>query len=218
MSVGKEAGMPRRNLAPEDRPPAGVGRVSDQSLALIEKFRREGVDVVADQYPYDRAATNLGIRLPSVGARRRQNQTAPCRSGHAPKDRGRNEAESRRDGRARLRVCDGGAIHAGHLVRRQNDSGSLRHEGPLAGPGRADRNHFRPDGRGRRLDDLPPDERTGYRAHHAVPVHRDRERWRRHRNGVPAIRTRVPMAPTPGCLANMFDRAASLRWKTPSAA
>jgi len=35
-----------------------------KTLALIEKYRRQGVDVVADQYPYDRAATNLGIRLP----------------------------------------------------------------------------------------------------------------------------------------------------------
>src|SRR5437899_518474 len=42
-----------------------VWGASDKSLALIEQYRREGVDVVADQYPYDRAATNLGIRLPS---------------------------------------------------------------------------------------------------------------------------------------------------------
>src|SRR6266850_2519828 len=42
-----------------------VWGASDQSLALIEKYRREGVDVTADQYPYDRASTNLGIRLPS---------------------------------------------------------------------------------------------------------------------------------------------------------
>src|SRR5215831_9648480 len=42
-----------------------VWGASEQSLALIEKYRREGVEVVADQYPYDRAATNLGIRLPS---------------------------------------------------------------------------------------------------------------------------------------------------------
>ena len=42
-----------------------VWGASEKSLALIEKFRAEGVDVVADQYPYDRAATNLGIRLPS---------------------------------------------------------------------------------------------------------------------------------------------------------
>jgi len=38
---------------------------SDQSLALVEKYRREGVDVVVDQYPYEWSATNLGIRLPS---------------------------------------------------------------------------------------------------------------------------------------------------------
>jgi N-acyl-D-amino-acid deacylase len=38
---------------------------SDKSLALVEKYRREGVDVVVDQYPYDRSSTNLGITLPS---------------------------------------------------------------------------------------------------------------------------------------------------------
>jgi N-acyl-D-amino-acid deacylase len=64
VSVGKEAGMPVEisHLKIDRR---SVWGASDQSLALIEKFRREGVDVVADQYPYDRAATNLGIRLPS---------------------------------------------------------------------------------------------------------------------------------------------------------
>ena len=39
--------------------------MSEKSLALVEKFRREGVDVVVDQYPYDRSSTNLGITLPS---------------------------------------------------------------------------------------------------------------------------------------------------------
>lgn len=38
---------------------------SDKSLALVEKYRSEGVDVVVDQYPYDRSSTNLGITLPS---------------------------------------------------------------------------------------------------------------------------------------------------------
>src|ERR1043165_7305272 len=38
---------------------------SDKSLELVEKFRREGVDVVVDQYPYDRSSTNLGITMPS---------------------------------------------------------------------------------------------------------------------------------------------------------
>ena len=64
VNVGKEAGMPVEisHLKIDRR---RIWGASDQSLALIEKFRREGVDVVADQYPYDRASTNLGIRLPS---------------------------------------------------------------------------------------------------------------------------------------------------------
>jgi N-acyl-D-amino-acid deacylase len=64
VNVGKEAGMPVEisHLKIDRR---SVWGASEKSLALIEKFRREGVDVVADQYPYDRAATNLGIRLPS---------------------------------------------------------------------------------------------------------------------------------------------------------
>jgi N-acyl-D-amino-acid deacylase len=63
VNVGKEAGMPVEisHLKIDRR---RIWGASDQSLALIEKFRREGVEVVADQYPYDRAATNLGIRLP----------------------------------------------------------------------------------------------------------------------------------------------------------
>ncbi|MBM3752821.1 MAG: D-aminoacylase [Acidobacteria bacterium] len=39
--------------------------MSKDSVALVEKFRGEGVDVVVDQYPYDHASTNLGITLPS---------------------------------------------------------------------------------------------------------------------------------------------------------
>jgi N-acyl-D-amino-acid deacylase len=64
VNVGKQAGMPVEisHLKIDRR---SVWGASDQSLALIEKFRREGVEVTADQYPYDRAATNLGIRLPT---------------------------------------------------------------------------------------------------------------------------------------------------------
>jgi N-acyl-D-amino-acid deacylase len=64
VNVGREAGMPVEisHLKIDRR---RVWGASDQSLALIEKFRREGVDVTADQYPYDRASTNLGIRLPA---------------------------------------------------------------------------------------------------------------------------------------------------------
>ncbi len=38
---------------------------STDTIALVEKYRREGVDVVVDQYPYDHSSTNLGITLPS---------------------------------------------------------------------------------------------------------------------------------------------------------
>ncbi|MEO8372255.1 MAG: D-aminoacylase [Candidatus Solibacter sp.] len=63
VSVGREAGM-KVEISHLKIDRRSVWGASDQSLALIEKYRRQGVDVVADQYPYDRAATNLGIRLP----------------------------------------------------------------------------------------------------------------------------------------------------------
>ena len=64
VEVGREAGMPVEisHLKIDRR---SVWGASEKSLALIEKFRADGVNVVADQYPYDRAATNLGIRLPA---------------------------------------------------------------------------------------------------------------------------------------------------------
>jgi N-acyl-D-amino-acid deacylase len=63
-NVGKQAGIPVQisHLKIDRR---RVWGASEQSLELIEKYRKEGVEVTADQYPYDRAATNLGIRLPS---------------------------------------------------------------------------------------------------------------------------------------------------------
>jgi N-acyl-D-amino-acid deacylase len=64
VEVGKQAGM-RVEISHLKIDRRSVWGASEKSLALIEKFRSEGVDVVADQYPYDRAATNLGIRLPS---------------------------------------------------------------------------------------------------------------------------------------------------------
>ena len=64
VNVGKEAGM-RVEISHLKIDRRRVWGASDQSLALIEKFRREGVEVSADQYPYDRASTNLGIRLPT---------------------------------------------------------------------------------------------------------------------------------------------------------
>jgi N-acyl-D-amino-acid deacylase len=62
--VGREAGMPVElsHFKIDNRRLWGM---SDKTLALVERYRREGVDVVVDQYPYDRSSTNLGITLPS---------------------------------------------------------------------------------------------------------------------------------------------------------
>jgi len=64
VTVGREAGMPVQlsHFKIDNRRLWGG---SDQSLALVERYRRDGVDVVVDQYPYDRSSTNLGIRLPT---------------------------------------------------------------------------------------------------------------------------------------------------------
>lgn len=39
------------------------GTIGD-ALALVDGYRQEGVDVVIDAYPYERASTNLGVNLP----------------------------------------------------------------------------------------------------------------------------------------------------------
>jgi N-acyl-D-amino-acid deacylase len=41
-----------------------VWGASAKSIALVEKARREGLDVVVDQYPYDRSSTTINILLP----------------------------------------------------------------------------------------------------------------------------------------------------------
>jgi N-acyl-D-amino-acid deacylase len=64
VTVGREAGMPVQlsHFKIDNRRLWGS---SNKSIELVEKFRREGVDVVVDQYPYDRSSTNLGITLPN---------------------------------------------------------------------------------------------------------------------------------------------------------
>jgi N-acyl-D-amino-acid deacylase len=64
LRVGREAGM-RVELSHFKIDNRRLWGASDKSLALVEKARREGVDVVVDQYPYDHSSTNLGITLPS---------------------------------------------------------------------------------------------------------------------------------------------------------
>jgi len=64
VQVGREARIPVQisHFKIDNRRLWGT---SVNSLALIEKHRGEGVDVVVDQYPYDHSSTNLGITLPS---------------------------------------------------------------------------------------------------------------------------------------------------------
>lgn len=63
VTIGREANMPVQisHLKVKGRTRWGtIGSV----IELIESFRREGVDVVVDAYPYERASTNLGVNLP----------------------------------------------------------------------------------------------------------------------------------------------------------
>jgi N-acyl-D-amino-acid deacylase len=64
LRVGREGGM-RVELSHFKIDNKRLWGSSSKSISLVEKARREGVDVVVDQYPYDRSSTNLGITLPS---------------------------------------------------------------------------------------------------------------------------------------------------------
>lgn len=61
--VGREAGLPVQiaHFKIDNRRLWGA---STRTLASIEKSRREGVDVIVDQYPYDRSSTGITILLP----------------------------------------------------------------------------------------------------------------------------------------------------------
>jgi N-acyl-D-amino-acid deacylase len=75
VTVGREAGMPVQlsHFKIDNRRLWGG---SDQSLALVERYRRDGVDVVVDQYPYDRFQHQPRHSPPHLGAGRRQGQGA----------------------------------------------------------------------------------------------------------------------------------------------
>ena len=64
LRVGREAQMPVE-LSHFKIDNKRLWGSSTKSLALVEKARREGIDVVVDQYPYDHSSTNLGITIPS---------------------------------------------------------------------------------------------------------------------------------------------------------
>jgi N-acyl-D-amino-acid deacylase len=62
--VGRESGL-RVQLSHFKIDNRKLWGSSVKSLGLVEEYRRKGVDVVVDQYPYDRASTGIGILLPS---------------------------------------------------------------------------------------------------------------------------------------------------------
>lgn len=61
--VGREANMPVQISHLKVKGRTRWGTIGD-ALGLIESYRREGIDVVVDAYPYERASTNLGVNLP----------------------------------------------------------------------------------------------------------------------------------------------------------
>jgi N-acyl-D-amino-acid deacylase len=61
--VGREADMPVQISHLKVKGRTRWGTIGD-AIDLIESYRREGVDVVVDAYPYERASTNLGVNLP----------------------------------------------------------------------------------------------------------------------------------------------------------
>lgn len=62
--VGVESGLPVQISHFKIDTPRLWG-ASAKSLALVEEYRAKGLDIVVDQYPYDRSSTNLGITLPA---------------------------------------------------------------------------------------------------------------------------------------------------------
>ena len=61
--IGREANMPVQISHFKIKGPARWGKIGD-AIELVESYRHEGVDVVIDAYPYDRASSNLGINMP----------------------------------------------------------------------------------------------------------------------------------------------------------
>ncbi|HXG38647.1 MAG TPA: D-aminoacylase [Bacteroidota bacterium] len=64
INVGREAGMPVE-ISHFKVSSKRLWGQSKKTIELIEKARREGVDVTVDQYPYTASSTNLGVLAPS---------------------------------------------------------------------------------------------------------------------------------------------------------
>ena len=63
VTIGREANMPVQISHLKVKGRTRWGTIGS-ALNLIESYRRDGIDVVVDAYPYDRASTNLGVNLP----------------------------------------------------------------------------------------------------------------------------------------------------------
>lgn len=64
VTVGRETGL-RVQISHFKIDTPAIWGSSAKTIAQVEEYRRQGVDVVVDQYPYDHSSTNLGITLPS---------------------------------------------------------------------------------------------------------------------------------------------------------
>jgi len=64
VTIGREASMPVQISHFKIKGKKRWGSIGD-AIALVERSREEGVDVVIDAYPYDRASTGLSVNLPS---------------------------------------------------------------------------------------------------------------------------------------------------------
>jgi N-acyl-D-amino-acid deacylase len=63
VEVGRKAQMPVQISHFKVKGRTRWGTIGD-ALALVEQHRADGVDVLIDVYPYERASTNLGVNLP----------------------------------------------------------------------------------------------------------------------------------------------------------
>lgn len=63
ITIGQAANMPVQISHLKVKGPSRWGTIGT-ALELIDSYRRQGVDIVVDAYPYARASTNLGVNLP----------------------------------------------------------------------------------------------------------------------------------------------------------
>jgi N-acyl-D-amino-acid deacylase len=143
--IGREANMPVQISHFKIKGPARWGRIGE-AIDLVESYRREGVDVVIDAYPYERASSNLGITMPRWAV-----------SGGSEKIAARiNDEETHARIVARgwrlpgLLLRNRGAVPSGPIVHRSHDQRDKSAHRTADNMGRRDRDDIRHDDRRRR--------------------------------------------------------------------